>query len=196
MKVNIKHYNPDEPIPVRKYLRNKKLVKYFNRETAAGIVCLYELTGGENLNSDIPFYYETGLVEFEDYGLDDIVKACTENDKFSQQAFVEKGLSSISPLTQFKILLNMPPSFISIENGLSGDNAVIYSSASGLLIQALNAPVDSEILLGSGKVYSNGTVDSGFAIVSKSELSNSTFLSSNHEAIEIFKDWYRRATNE
>lgn len=196
MKINFKHYGLGDIIPARDYLRNKKLLKYFNRETSAGIVCLSELLGNEELNTKIPFYYETGIVEYEDYGLDDIVEACTENELFSQRAFVEQGMSSISPLTQFKILLNMPLSFLSIENNLTGDNAVIYSSASGLLIQALSAPDDKEILLASGKVHSDGSVESGCAIVSKNEISDSPFLISNYEGIEIFREWKKRGSYE
>lgn len=189
MKINYIEYNLDEKIPARKSLKNKKLVKYFNRETAAGIVCLAELLDGVELEKNIPFYYETGLVEYEDYGLDNIVEACEEDGHFSQKAFVEKGMSSISPLTQFKILLNMPASFISIENNITSDNSIIYSSAAGLLIQGLYAETDSKILLGSGKVYKDGKVASGFALLEKDDLKAfSHYLNSEKEGIDLLKE--------
>ncbi len=196
MKTNYIEFKPEDKIPARQFLKNKKLVKYFNRETAAGIVCLAELLAETQLEESIPFYYETGLVEYEDFGLDNIVEVCEEEGEFSQKAFVEKGMSSISPLTQFKILLNMPASFISIDNDITGDNAIIYSSASGLLLQALNSNSDSSILLGSGKVKADGTIASGFALIEKEELSAyKHFLNSEAEGIELLKEMHG-ANNE
>ncbi len=196
MKTNYIEFKPEDKIPARQFLKNKKLVKYFNRETAAGIVCLAELLAEIQLEESIPFYYETGLVEYEDFGLDNIVEVCEEDGEFSQKAFVEKGMSSISPLTQFKILLNMPASFISIDNDITGDNAIIYSSASGLLLQALNSNSDSSILLGSGKVKADGTIASGFALIEKEELSAyKHFLNSEAEGIELLKEMHG-ANNE
>ncbi len=193
MRTNYIEFSLEETIPARQYLRNKKLVKYFNRETSAGIVCLAGLLSKSKIESDTPFYYETGLVEYENFGLDSIVDACEEDGLFSQKAFVEKGMSSISPLTQFKILLNMPASFISIDNGITGENAIIYSSASGLVIQALNSDCNSDILVGAGKVFSDGKVASGFAIVTKSELSEyNNFLYSEKEGIELLQEMHRR----
>ncbi len=196
MKTNYIEFKPKDKIPARQFLKNKKLVKYFNRETAAGIVCLAELLAETRLEESIPFYYETGLVEYEDFGLDNIVEVCEENGAFSQKAFVEKGMSSISPLTQFKILLNMPASFISIDNDITGDNAIIYSSASGLLLQALNSNSESSMLLGSGKVKADGTIASGFALIEKEELSAyKHFLNSEAEGIELLKEMHG-ANNE
>ena len=187
MKIIYKKYELNQDIPVRNVLRNKKLVKYFNRETSSGMVCLAALLKDIEINPEIPFIYETGLIEYEDFGLDTIVETCVEDNKFSQKAFVEKGMSAISPLTQFKILLNMPLCFFSIENNLMGDNAVIYSSASGLLIHAGLAETDGDILIGSGKVNADGSVESGFALLNKEELNHIKGNFEGKECIEIFR---------
>ena len=137
MKIVFDCYNPDEPIPVVKYLKNKKLQKYFSRETAAAIVCAAKLLVGIDLDPETPFYYATGFIEYEDYGLKYIVEDSVDpTGKFSDRLFIEKGLSRISPLNQFKVLQNMPLCFVSIEHNLHGDNAVVYASAAGLLQHA------------------------------------------------------------
>lgn len=188
MTVVFESYQVNDEIPVLDYLRNRKLNKYFSRETAAAIVTCGKLLNSFEIDPITPFYYATGVVEYEDYGLNKIVDACSdENNQFSQQFFVEKGLSSISPLTQFKLLYNMTLCFVSIEHNLIGDNAVIYSSASGLLTQVLHAPTDRAILMGAGKVYKDGKVESGFSLISKDNISYSPFLHSTVEAIEIFR---------
>ena len=187
MKMVYKKFELSEEIPVRNVLKNKKLIKYFNRETAAGIFCLSELLSKNKIDSDTPFFYETGFIEYEDFGLNKIVETCVEEGKFSQKAFVEKGMSSISPLTQFKILLNMPLCFFSIENNFTGDNAVIYSSAMGLFTHAHLAGTEGNILLGSGKVNADGSIESGFMLIKSEELNLISGDFENKEGIEIFR---------
>ncbi len=177
-------------IPVGKYLRNKKLRKYFSRETAAAIVCAGKILDGIELAPDTPFYYATGLIEYEDYGLQHIVEDSTDSaGKFSEKLFFERGFSRISPLNQFKVLQNMPLCFVSVEHHLHGDNAVVYSSAAGLLQHALYAPGDELILIGAGKVDQDGKTESGFAFIEKGEIAGSPFLSFTGAAIEIFRTW-------
>ena len=94
------------------------------------------------------------------------------------------------PLTQFKALYNMPLSLVSIEHGLTGDNAVIYASARGLLVQALHAPRDKHILLGCGKVHKDGQVETAFALIAKDEIRDSPFLVDDCEGIEMFRAWH------
>src|SRR5512140_3109577 len=103
MKVLFERYCRDEVIPVQDYLRNRKLAKYFNREVAAAVVCVTKLLRGTQIDSTSPFYYETGSLEFEDYGLDAIVDASlNERDEFDQRLFIERGVKAVMPLTQFK----------------------------------------------------------------------------------------------
>jgi hypothetical protein len=190
MKVVFDVYEPDETIPAARYLRNKKLRKYFNRETAAAIVSAGKLLNGGAYAQNMPFYYATGLIEYEEYGLSCIVEDSVDGDsRFSETQFFEQGLSRISPLTQFKVLQNMPLCFVSIEHGLHGENAVVYSAASALLQQALYAPADDYLLIGAGKVHRSGKTESGFALIRKADIRHSPFLSSTVEATEIFRAW-------
>lgn len=192
MRVEFNSYSLAEEIPVPGYLKNRKLIKYFNRETAAGIVCVARLLKGETLAPDTPFYYAKGLVEYEEFGLEKLVDACRDGTgRFSQENFISKGMSSLSPLTQFKVLYNMPLSFISIEHHLTGDNAVIYSSASGLLLQALHAPREQPVLLGAGRVYKDGRVETGFALANKEEIQTAPLPQPVDEAIKIFRFWHQ-----
>lgn len=191
MKWMYKKYSLHEDIPVREVLHNKKLVKYFNRETALGIVCLAELLEGETVPSDTPVYYDTGLVEYEEFGLDTIVENCARDGKYSQEAFVNRGMSVISPMTQFKILLNMPLCFISIENDLTGDNAVTYASANGLFTHARLADTDGMVVIGAGKVNADGAVESGFMLGSRDEIGKIGSGFGGKEGIEIFRELNR-----
>ncbi|MFZ1729741.1 MAG: hypothetical protein WAV84_06400 [Bacteroidota bacterium] len=185
----------EEEIPVRPVLNNKKLVKYFNRETALGIICLSELLEGVSVPSDTPLYYDTGLVEYEDFGLNKIVENCAEDGTYSQETFVGRGMSVISPMTQFKILLNMPLCFLSIENNITGDNAVTYSSAVGLLTHARLAETDGVIIIGAGKVNADGAVESGFALLSRSELGDFNGEYKGKEGIEVFRQLNSKGEN-
>jgi hypothetical protein len=184
-------YKRGETIPVKAYIRNNKFAKYFNRQTAAAMVCAGKLFRQWPVDTGIPFYYETGQMEFEDYGLDAIVDdSLDEQGNFSQRDFVEKGTKAVTPLTQFKAMYNMPLSLLSIEYGLTGDNAVIYASARGLLIQALHAPRKKRILLGCGKACKDGSIEAAFAIVDKEEIRNSPFLDDDDEGIRMFRSWH------
>ena len=103
-----------ETIPVTDYLTNRKLKKYFNRETSSAMVAMGKLLEEIDVTpSETPVYYATGLLEYEDYGLDLIVEdSVDQNNQFSDQNFIGKGLSRISPLSQFKILQNVPLCFV------------------------------------------------------------------------------------
>jgi hypothetical protein len=161
-----KKFNGDEKLNPRPFLRNKKLAKYFNRETAAAVICSAELLQGYKLRSDTPFYYCTAEVEHEDYGLPGILKESLEEKNsglgFSAKNFIGKGMGTVSPLTQFKVLLNMPLCFVSIEQELHGDNAVLYSDGVSFADYLDCAESGQEILLGAGKVHSDNTVESCF----------------------------------
>lgn len=186
-------YGAGDEIPVRRHLKNRKLKKYFNRETAAAIVGVGKLTRDIDLHPKTPFYYAAGVMEYEDYGFMELVERSTGADgQFSQQRFVEDGMPGISPLSQFKVLQNMPLSFAAIEHGLTGDNAVIYTSASGLLLLALHSishVSHGPILLGAGKTDKDGKVDIGFAYVKKEEIENSSFLYGSADAVRMLREW-------
>jgi hypothetical protein len=190
MKILFEAYERDEPIPVQRYIGNRKLVKYFNRETAAAVVCASKLLEGETFDSSTPFYYETGVMEYENLGLDDIARESADADgHFSQQGFAQEGARAVPPLTQFKALYNMPLSFVAIEQGLNGDNAVVYGSARALLDLALCAPGNGAILLGSGKMHASGQVECGFALVDRKGLEDAPLPDEEVEGIELLRRW-------
>ncbi len=171
MKSCFVSFASNEKIPVSRHLTNRKLRKYFNRETSVAIVCSSMLLKDENVPSDTPFYYAAGLLSFEEYGLAKLINSSlTDEGEFSQQRFIDIGVMGISPLTSFKFLPNMTLAFISIEQKLTGDNAVVYVSADSLLNYARVAPTTGPILIGAGQVDSEGNAASCFALVAKEEL--------------------------
>jgi hypothetical protein len=186
-------YAAGEEIPVIDYLKNRKLAKYFNRETMAAIVAVGKLQKQTELALDTPFYYVTGMLEYQDYGLEEIVTASRDSyGVFSHQLFVDRGIAAVSPLNQFKVLQNMPVSFVSINFGLQGDNAVLYSSADSLISQARCAPGNGVVLVGAGKVYCDGSVECGFALVERDELPQYECSFSDAEAVELFRQWSQK----
>jgi len=197
MKFVFCQFEKNQTIPVTDYVSNKKLVKYYNRETQAAMVCVGMLLKDIKLNPDTPIFYGVGVVDNEEFELDKIANASADaNRKFNNQLFIEKGMPSISPLTQFKVLYNMTLCFISIEYGLKGDNAAIYSSAGGLLTNALYSGVENEMLVGAGKIYDTGKVETGFALLTVKEIESIPYLTSNEPAIEIFKELQKRKENQ
>lgn len=190
MKIVFNTYGVGEEIPVMGYLQNRKLQKYLNRETMAAIVSLGKLREVAAMAADLPCYYATGMLEYEDYGLSDIMAASRDTaGHFSHRLFIDKGIAAVSPLNQFKVLQNMPLSFASINFGLTGDNAVLYSAAGSLLRQALCAPGNGPVLIGAGKAYRNSSVACGFALVEREEVAGSLWLDSGDEGVEMFCHW-------
>lgn len=189
MRLVFDSYDAGADIPVLSWLNNRKLAKYLNRETMAAVVALGKLHEASPLVPEIPFYYATGMLEYEDYGLNDIVNASRDAEgRFSHRLFIDRGIAAVSPLNQFKVLQNMPLSFASINYGLTGDNAVLYSAAGALLRQALCAPEET-VLIGAGKAYRDGSVMCGFAVVGLREVQGSSWLASEEEAVEMFRQW-------
>jgi hypothetical protein len=190
MKVIYDQYNPEDTIPVREHLKNKKLKKYLNRETSAAIVAVSKLLAGNELPTETPFYYANGLFHFEEYGLKKIVTESLDQDGiFSDEFFFKQGIPQISPLTSFKILQNMTLAFVAIENNLTGDNAVVYVSADSLLAYLSHAPPSDFILIGAGKVHNSGFTESGFAMVTHQEIGDLSIPGIETEAIELFRNW-------
>jgi hypothetical protein len=191
MKLVFDTYGTGEDIPVLAYLKNRKLAKYLNRETMAMVVAVGKLLELVQPSPDTPFYYATGMLEYQDYGLHDIVAASRDAEgRFCHRLFIEKGIAAVSPLNQFKVLQNMPLSFAAINYGLTGDNAVVYSAAGTLLRQALCAPGNGTVLLGAGKVSADGRAECGCALVSPEELADSPWLTSGDEAAAMFRTWH------
>jgi len=193
MKLVYSTYGPADTIPIDPFLKNKKLKKYFNRETGAAIATIGRLLSLEPVDPpSTPLYYATGLLEYEDYGLDSIARNSLGSDfRFSLRRFIDTGIAGISPLNQFKVLLNMPLCFIAIEHGFRGDNAVIYSSAFGLLTSALCGPDCASCIIGAGKTFADGTVETGFALVNKKELHALNVRNTQEEAFLLFREMSR-----
>jgi hypothetical protein len=54
MNVIFESFGPGDTIPTLEYLKNRKLKKYFNRETEACIVGMGKLVQGIELDPEIP----------------------------------------------------------------------------------------------------------------------------------------------
>jgi hypothetical protein len=187
MRVIHRVYLPNEDIPVYNFAKNRKLVKYYTRETMAAVVAVSQLFEGQSIPSDMPFYYSTGETEMLDFYQGICIQYAQIKDEFSSLGFIENIVPTISPLQQFKMMRNTTSCFVSIENGLKGDNAVLLSSASGLLYLATLAETEGPVLIGAGKLYADGTVECGFAEVMPCEIACHPMLNSLDDAIDLFR---------
>lgn len=186
MRVIYKKYLPEEEIPVYDYVRNRKLVKYYTRETMAAVVATACLFDGHTPDSDMPFFYSSGETEMVHFYRDmgDIIGG---EESFRSIWFVEKMSVLISPLERFKTMRNTTACLVAIENGLKGDNAVLLASASGLLYSAMLTETEGPVLIGAGKIYLDGTVECGFAEGFPAEFATHPLLDSPDDAIGIFQ---------
>ena len=187
MNVLFRTYLPDEDIPVYEYVKNRKLVKYYTRETMAAVVLASQLLDGQTFPSDMPFFYSTSENEMLDFYRDICIQYDSITDEFSSLGFIENIVPRISPLQQFKMMRNTTSCFVSIEKALKGDNAVLLSSASGLINLALFAETDGPVLIGAGKLHADGTVECGFALIQSNELANHPMQNSTDDAIILLK---------
>jgi hypothetical protein len=188
MKCHFVSFDHDEKVPVDRYLNNRKLRKYFNRETAAAVLCAAQLLQDRPLPANTPFYYAAGLMTYEEYGLTDMLsQSQDQNGHLSAQRFIDVGINSMSPLTSFKFLPNMALAFISIEQKLTGDNAVVYVAADSLLAYARLAPTAGVVLIGAGQAQQDGSVRAGFAIATRDELAELK-TEASQPAISLLQD--------
>lgn len=182
MKRVYHRYAPGEEIPVLPCVHRRKLFKYYNREAMAAVLTASELLSGAGLPSSTPFYYSSAETELIPC-FDEIFQKYGEWDVFDAVRYT----AAASPQSQFKMMRNMVPCFVSVENGLTGDNNVIIDSASALLYAALTAPGDGPVLIGAGHLHADGSVECGFALVRPEELSGHPLLGSGETAITFFR---------
>ena len=179
-------YRPGEDIPVAPRLKKRKLLKYYSREAMAAVLTASEFLEGKDLPERIPFYYASAYVE----DLSFLEEVFTRLDAFPDHVFdAGRFLLATPPPVNFKMMRNMVPCFLSIENKLTGDNNFIVDSASALLYAALTAPGDGPVLLGAGRMHADGGAEAGFALVNPSELAGHPLLGSDVPAIELFRQW-------
>lgn len=179
-------YSATETIPVAPRLKKRKLLKYYSREAMAAVLASIDFLEGKSLPPRIPFYYASAYVE-NMYCLDEVFKRL---DVYQDHVFdAGRFLLSTPPPVNFKMMRNMVPCFVSMENNLTGDNNLIVDSASALLYAALTAPGEGPVLMGAGYLHADDSVETGFALVQPSFLAGHPLLGTDAPAIEIFRQW-------
>jgi|GEM_PF-651037 len=189
VKVIYKKYHAGQDIPVFDHVSKRKLTKYYTRETMAAAVALGELYGEQRPSADTPFFYSTGELEFMDY-FREVCNNFSEDEQqmsFSGAYFIEKVMPRLSPLSQFKIMRNMPHCLIALEYGLKGENALFLDSLQGLLYSAKMCEYDGPLLIGAGKLYADGGAESGFAEILPGELDDLPLASPEDDPLAFFK---------
>ena len=189
VKVIYKKYHAGQDIPVFDHVSKRKLTKYYTRETMAAAVALGELYGEQRPSADTPFFYSTGELEFMDY-FREVCNNFSEDEQqmpFSGTYFIEKVMPRLSPLSQFKIMRNMPHCLIALEYGLKGENALFLDSLQGLLYSAKMCEYDGPLLIGAGKLYADGGAESGFAEILPGELDDLPLASPEDDPLAFFK---------
>ena len=189
MKVIYKKYAANQDIPVFDYVTKRKLTKYHTRETMAAMVAMGELYKDQKPPADMPFFYSTGELEYLDY-YRQLSLSFTEEERntpFTGSFAVEKAMPRMSPLDQFKIMRNMTQCLISMEYGLKGDNALFLDSLQGLLLAVKISDYNDPVLIGAGKLYSDGSTECGFAEMLSDELTNFSLVLPDDDPLEFFR---------
>lgn len=181
-----RRYEPGEEIPIAARLHKRKLLKYYSREAMAAVPLAGELQEKTPIDPGIPFYYASSHIE----NLSIMEDVFAKLDAYPDHVFdAQRFLLATPPTVNFKMMRNMVPCFISMENHLTGDNNVIVDSASALLYAALTAPGDGPVLIGTGVLHGDDSVEAGFALVHPAELENHPLLGSDAPAIVLFRQW-------
>lgn len=190
MRIAYRAWAAGEAVPVESHLPARKLGKYLSRESAAAAVVAAELFGGGRPAPGSPVFYATGVVDHEDFGLAAMLEASRGADgAFSRARFLADGIAQVSPLTQFKVLYNMPLCFLSILFGFTGDNAVLYGSAASLVDAARLCGHAGPVLIGAGKVSDGGAVAAGFALGTVEQFAARAPAAAAGEAVDLFRTW-------
>jgi hypothetical protein len=190
VRIAFRAWGGGELIPVEDRLPARKLAKYLSRESAAAVVVVSQLFDAGRPDPRTPIFYATGTVEHEDFGLAEMLAASRDRDgAFSRERFLAEGITQVSPLSQFKVLYNMPLCFLSIFFGLTGDNAVLYGPARGLLDAAQLSGQEGPVLIGAGKVFAGGAVAAGFALGTREEFAGHGPAPSTGEAVDLLRTW-------
>lgn len=187
MRVLYQKYLPGDDIPVHNYISNKKLIKYYTRETMAAAVVMGELIKDTSLRPETALFYASDETDIPPTCRIVAEIALNRVDPSDIEMLVNQFPQFCSPLERFKMMRNTTICLLAIEHGITGDNSLLLSSASGLLYSALLSDCEGEVIVGAGKLYSDGTVESGFAIGNAAEFANHPLLNSSAEAIEIFR---------
>jgi hypothetical protein len=180
-------YLPQEEIPVFDYVSKRKLVKYYTRDTMAALVCMGQLFKEKRPSPETPFFFSTGENEMMDIYKEVCRTFAEKKIEFTPPQFIEKGIPTISPVSNFKMMRNMAHCFISIEYGLKGDNAALLGSISGLLTSALLSEGDGPIIVGASKLHADNTAEAGISLLTSREVEGHPMLNSQEESISFFR---------
>ncbi len=175
-----------EPIALKEYLRLKKWAKYYDRRSAGALVVLARLLAGRQIDPRTPIHWALGDLEFQDYGLETIrEKSRDEAGTWSSERFAREGMHSVSPLTQFKVLYNMPLCLAAMELDLVGENSVTHGLDEGMLVSAVATAWEGDMILGATRCRADGGIDCVAALARRDEIP----LDRRGDILEILGEW-------
>lgn len=181
-------WGSQEPIPLKEYLRQKKWAKYYDRRSSAALVTIARLLSGKRLEARTPIHWALGDLEFQDYGLETI-RECSRSPQgeWDAERFAREGMISVSPLTQFKVLYNMPLCLAAMELDLVGENSVTHGLDEGMLASAAASRWEGEMILGAIRCLPDGGIDCVAALARVDEIR----LDRRGDILEILEEWIR-----
>ncbi|MDD2715524.1 MAG: beta-ketoacyl synthase N-terminal-like domain-containing protein [Candidatus Wallbacteria bacterium] len=126
-----------------KYISQRKLLKYMNREMQMSVVTALEAASDSGLAvkevppESIGIYLGTGITSVEIEEILSIAGNSTRDGRMDLERFGSNALPKCDPLLSFKTLLNMPACFISILLGIRGQN-LVFNSFGGQVLQSIS----------------------------------------------------------
>ncbi|MBK9578222.1 MAG: hypothetical protein IPK50_10070 [Fibrobacterota bacterium] len=175
-----------EPIALKEYLRLKKWAKYYDRRSAGALVTIARLLAGKVVDPRTPIHWALGDLEFQDYGLETIREKSRDTDgRWNSERFAREGMHSVSPLTQFKVLYNMPLCLAAMELDLVGENSVTHGLDEGMLVSAAASRWEGDMILGALRCLPDGGIECVAALARPDEIP----LGRRGDILEILGEW-------
>ena len=135
-------------------LGGRRMLKYMSDAAVMGCVAAHEACADADIKNRfrperVGLYAATGLAAA---GVKDVVPLIHESTgpdgRFSCRLLGERGLPATNPLLSFKILANMPPCLVSIQESIKGPNCIFTpweSQAAAALVEAWQAVAEGEV---------------------------------------------------
>jgi 3-oxoacyl-(acyl-carrier-protein) synthase len=142
------------PLDPGKRLGGRRMLKFMSEAAMLGCVAAREACGQARLRDRfrperVGLFAGTGLAAANIDEARPMLEASLDEDgRFSCAALGRDGLAAANPLLSFKILANMPPCLISIQEAIKGPNLIFSpweAQSAEALVEAARAVADGEV---------------------------------------------------
>lgn len=145
---------PAKEFNARERLGSRKMLKFMSEASVLGNVAAREALTDADVKQrfspeNIGLYAATGLAAADIREVKPVIEASINDDgEFDTRLFGERGLPKTNPLLSFKILANMPPCLVSIQEKIKGPNYIFTpweGEAGAAILEGYHAVLNGEV---------------------------------------------------